>query len=390
MLITKPHELESLVERLRANRVFALDTEFERERTFWPKLQLIQVGIEGEVAAIDPLELEDLEPFYRLITDPDIQKVAHAGKQDAEIFFNRIGIPPENFYDTQIAAALVGLGEQAGYAQLVQRILQIRVKKTERTTDWGRRPLSEAQLDYALGDVRHLLPVKAHLDKELSTLGRNTWLIEELGFYSNPEFYNQDPDRLWMRVSGWRGLDRRSQGILQDLAKWRNTEAQRRDKPRNRIIPDDVMAEIASRQPNQISDLVPLRRLHPREIERSGKAILAAVEKGLNRPESELPTVSRAKRENPDFSPVADLLGVLLRKKARESKIASSYLGNSKAISKLVEWLSGPRNGDPPPLVCGWRKELVGNDLIALFDGKISLHVNHGKLAEASSMKPRG
>ena len=387
MLVTKPEELEALVQRLRANRVFALDTEFERERTFWPKLQLIQVGIDGEVAAIDPLALPDLKPFYTLVTDPDIRKVTHAGKQDAEIFFNRIGSPPRNFYDTQIAAALVGFGEQAGYAQLVQRILQIRIKKTERTTDWGKRPLSEAQLEYALGDVRHLLPLKAHLDKELGALGRKDWLTEDLEFYSDPDFYDQDPDRLWMRVSGWRGLDRRSQGILQDLAKWRNTEAQSRDKPRNRIVPDDVLAEIAARQPRRVSDLRPLRRLHPREIERSGEAIIAEVEKGLNRPESELPVVPRAKRENPDLSPVADLLGVLLRKKARESRIASSYLGNQKAIAKLVEWLSGPRSGDLPPLLLGWRKELVGDDLMALFDGEISLKVVDGKLTERSSVK---
>ncbi len=375
MIITRPEELSAFVSRVREHDAFALDTEFERERTFWPRLQLIQVGIPGEVAAIDPLALTSLTPLFDLIVDPSIQKVTHAGKQDAEIFFNRIGDPPANFYDTQIAAALVGYGEQVGYANLVNRLLQVRLRKAERVTDWGRRPLSDSQVEYALGDVRYLLDLKKILDQELTDLDRSSWLEEELAFYQDVGFYVHDPRRMWMRVSGWRALDKRGLGILRELTVWRENQAQVRDVPRNRTVADDVLVEIALRRPSGIADLTPLRRLHSREIERSGHAILGAVKTGMETPESDLPEASRPPREDADAALVGDLIGVLLKKRAREKRIATTYLGNSKAVSALVAWLSGPRDGDVPPLLSGWRNELVGEDLVALYEGRTFLHI---------------
>jgi ribonuclease D len=376
MVITRAPQLLSLVDRLRDQGSFALDTEFERERSYWPKLQLIQVGIPGEIVAIDPHEIRSLTPLYELITDPNVEKVTHAGRQDAEIFYTRIGSPPANFYDTQIAAALVGMGEQVGYANLVQRLLQVRLKKTERITDWGRRPLSEAQVSYALDDVRYLLDVKELLDKELEALGRTEWLVEELAFYADPEFYDQEPAELWMRVSGWRSLDRLGLTVLRELAKWRENEACARDAPRNRVTADDVLVEIAARQPKRISDLTPLRRLHPREIERNGNAILKAVKTGMEVPESDMPVPRKAQREDPESALIADLMSLLLRKRARESKVAPSYVGNQKAVSALVQWLASGRNGELPRLMSGWRKQLVGDELLALYEGKVSLKVD--------------
>ncbi len=373
MIITRTSDLRDLAGRLRARGSFALDMEFERERTYWPKLQLIQVGTADEAAVVDPLALEDLSPLWDLIADPAVEKVTHAGRQDAEIFFLKAGRPPRNVYDTQIAAALLGLGEQVGYSMLVQRILGVRLEKKERVTDWGRRPLTEAQIDYALNDVRYLPPIHQHLNEDLQALGRMQWLREELAFYEDRNHYEQDPDRLYLRVSRWRTLNRRGLGVLRELARWREEEAARRDVPRGRVVPDDVLVDIALRKPKRPADLRPLRRLHPREIERNGESIVAAVAAGMALSEAELPVPPSAPREDPTAAHAADLMGVLLRVRARDIKIAPSYLGTTRDMEALVSWLGAGREGPPPALASGWRGEAVGRDLAALYEGRILL-----------------
>jgi ribonuclease D len=376
MIITRPSELADAAGTLRRHGVFALDMEFERERSYWPKLQLVQVAVPDLVAAIDPLALEDLSPLYDLIADPAIEKITHAGRQDAEIFFLKTGKAPAGIYDTQIAAALVGLGEQVGYAVLVQRLLGVRVVKHERVTDWGRRPLSEAQLEYALNDVRHLLQIRDALNADLRELGREAWFREETAFYSDPGLYRHDPDRLYMKVSRWRSLDRRGLGVLRELVGWREEEAMRRDLPRQRVVPDDVLVELAGRRPKRAADLSPLRRLHPKEIERGGEAIVAAVGRGMTLPEAELPDPPKPPREDPDASLAADLLSVLLRMRAREIRIAPSYLGTQKDVLELVNWLADKREGPPPRLIEGWRREVVGDDLAEVYEGRVALRVD--------------
>jgi ribonuclease D len=376
MIITRPNELADAAGTLRRHGAFALDMEFERERSYWPKLQLVQVAVPDLVAAIDPLVLEDLSPLYDLIADPAIEKITHAGRQDAEIFFLKTGKAPAGIYDTQIAAALVGLGEQVGYAVLVQRLLGVRVVKHERVTDWGRRPLSEAQLEYALNDVRHLLQIRDALNADLRELGREAWFREETAFYSDPDLYRHDPDRLYMKVSRWRSLDRRGLGVLRELVGWREEEAMRRDLPRQRVVPDDVLVELAGRRPKRAADLSPLRRLHPKEIERGGEAIVAAVGRGMALPEAELPDPPKPPREDPDASLAADLLSVLLRMRAREIRIAPSYLGTQKDVLELVNWLADKREGPPPRLIEGWRREVLGNDLAEVYEGRVSLRVD--------------
>jgi ribonuclease D len=325
---------------------------------------------------VDPLDSLDLGPLLELVNDPSVQKVTHAGRQDAEIFFNATGAPPQNLYDTQVAAALLGYGEQIGYANLVHRVLKVRLKKTERVTDWSRRPLSDAQLQYALDDVRYLPEIRDHLNAELDKLGRRDWLEEELAFYADPDRYTQDPEMLWTRVSGWRALDRRGLGILRELARWREETAASRDIPRNRVVSDDVMVEMAARRPATVEDLRPMRRLHSREIERSGKELVTAVARGEAVPEADLPRLVRSHTEDPELSLVADLMGVLLRLRAREHRIAPSYFGNSRAVLELARWLAEGRDGPPPPLFVGWRRRLVGDELARVFDGTLCLRVD--------------
>ncbi len=376
--MTHPQDLEALAGRLRAHGAFALDMEFQRERSYWPKLQLIQVALPDEAVAVDPLALDDLSPLLELIADPAIEKITHAGRQDAEIFFARAGRPPANIYDTQIAAALVGYGEQVGYGTLVSRLLGVRLEKKERITDWGRRPLSPAQLEYALDDVRYLFPMRDRLNEALEDRDRREWLREELAFYEDPGLYVQDPERLFMRVSRWRSLNRRGLGVLRELAAWREKEAAARDVPRQRLMADDVLVEIALRKPKTLDDLRPLRRLHPRDLDRHGRAMLAAVERGLGIPDGELPNPPKPPRDDPEVAQIVDLLGVYLRQCARRERIAASYLGNQKDLSGLVSWLKGSRRGEPPPLLQGWRRRVVGNGLVELFEGKTSLRVDPG------------
>ncbi len=376
MTITTLPDLAALARRLHDHGAFALDMEFERERSYWPKLQLIQVAIPGEAAAVDPLTVPDLSPLLDLIADPSVEKVTHAGRQDAEIFYLKSGKAPRNLYDTQIAAALLGLGEQIGYAALVHRMLGVKLEKKERITDWGRRPLSPAQLEYALDDVRYLLPIRDKLNEDLEQLGRLEWLRQELTFYEDPGLYEPDPDRLYMKVSRWRSLNRRGLGVLRELVAWRESEAGTRDVPRQRVVPDDVMVDLSLRKPQRVADLRPLRRLHPREIERSGEAIVAAVRRGMDLGDADLPNPPLVPREDPEATHAVDLLGVLLKLRAREVRIAPSYLGTSKDLAILVSWLSGPRTGKAPALLHGWRRDAVGEDLAALYDGKMILRMD--------------
>jgi len=375
-LITREQDLVLLTTELKQEPAFAIDTEFERERTYWPRLQLIQVAGRRTTAVIDPLALENLDPLYDLLRDPSLVKVTHAGRQDAEIFYNRMRVPPANIYDTQIAAAFLGYGDQIGYAALVNRLLNVRLRKTERVTDWALRPLSSGQIEYALADVRHLLELRERMNASLEKKGRLAWLDEELTFYADPSFYAEDPARAWMRISGWRGLDRRGLGMLRELVLWREREAGRRDIPRNRVLPDDVLLDIAARAPRTVSDLAPLRRLPAKELERNGPALLKAVDLARNLPEPELPLPPPVPRDDPDASLIADLLSVLLRRRARDLEIAPSLLGNRRDLEDLVGWLSGPRTEPEPALLHGWRGDLVGRQLAALWEGKSALVVD--------------
>lgn len=387
-LISRIRDLESLARRLREAGTFALDTEFERERTYWPKLQLIQVAGIDFAAVVDPLALETLTPLYDLLRDPTLTKVTHAGRQDAEIFFNRMGVPPAGIYDTQIAAAFLGYGDQVGYAALANRLLGVRIKKTERVTDWGVRPLSSAQIEYAVTDVIHLLELKTRLDAELSARGREAWLTEELTRYTDIRNYGQDEETMWLRISGWRGLDRRGLGVLQTLALWRENEAAERDVPRQRVVGDDVLVDVAARLPRTVADLAPLRRLPPRELERSGPDILRAVKAGLALPEDRLPLPVASAREDPDAALIGDLMNVLLRRRARDAEIAPSLLGNRQAVEDLVAWLGGPQSGGAPSILQGWRRELVGADLAALWEGKTALVVSGSPPSVAAVPRP--
>jgi ribonuclease D len=379
-MVDNKADLERTVARLRDHGSFGLDMEFQRERTFRPRLQLVQVSTPDESLLIDPLAFDELDSLWNIVEDPTIEKIVHAGSQDMEIVFARSGLLPHNIFDTQIAAALLGLGDQIGYANLISRMLHRRLKKGETVTDWSIRPLSHAQVEYALDDVRYLHELREKLWSKLSTMGRETWLREETEHYEERRTYERDPQTLWSRISRMRSLDPRGLSILRELAIWREEEAQRRDEPRGRIVADETLVEIARRAPKKPEDLKPLRTLHPRELARSGPGLVAAVKRGVEAPESTWPRLDPIKPEDERFSISVDLLEVVLRARALENEIAPSYLGTRADIAQLIEHaVSRARRakGAPEPLLLtGWRRDLVGDELVAFLEGRASLKID--------------
>ena len=379
-ILTSTEEIAEFCRQARAAGLVGIDMEFERERTYRPVLQLVQASTRERAVLIDPLAGADLTALWDLIADPQTEKILHAGMQDMEIAHHESGGKvPHHLFDTQIAAALVGMGEQPGYADVVRRITGVHLKKGERTTNWGRRPLSKAQCRYALDDVLHLHELHDRLMEKLEEMGRVAWLREEVAFYERADHYQKDPDDLWRRVSRHRSLKGRALAILRELALWREETAERRNVPRLRVVPDDVLVDLARRVPTKIDDLHQLRRLHHREIEKGGEEILEAVQRGAQAPEEEWPRLPRIADDDPELSVTVDLLATFVKYRAREVSIAPSYLGNKKEISAFAHAHRAGRDRDAHALSNGWRYELVGRDLEEFLDGKLALSVIPGR-----------
>ena len=363
---------------------FGIDLEFQRERTYFPRLCLIQVvlpapeGGEPTLAIIDPQKVRQLKPLWERVADPAVETILHAGRQDMEIAWEQSGLLPRNIFDTQIAAALIGWGDQPGYATLVERVAGVRLSKLETITDWSRRPLTQGQIEYALDDVRYLRPIRETIGSRLAELGRIDWAREEMSHYEETATWEVDLDRLYLRLPRARSLGRRNLAVAQALAAWREEEAMRRDEPRNRVVSDEVIVEIARRLPKSTAQLEILRGYHPSEVRRSGTQVLDVVGKALLRPESEWPELPTPRAEEPELSLVVDLLEVFLRARAREAEIAPSYLGSRHDLAELIDQVNGarPAGGAEPSLLTGWRRPLVGDDLVQIAAGRINLHVD--------------
>lgn len=369
-------DLARFLDEAREHGPLALDMEFERERTYRPILQLLQLAHRDRAVLVDPLEIDDLSPVWEAVADPEREILLHAGGQDMEIVWDQGNVLPRRIFDTQVAAALLGMGEQPGYADLVRRILKVKLQKGERTTNWGKRPLTEAQMQYALDDVLHLHGLYDELVSQLEARGRLPWLREECLSYESSEAYDRDPDTLWLRVARHRSLRGAQLAVLRELAKWREEAAARRNIPRNRVVPDDVLLDIARRNPDRAEELKQLRRLHPREIEKSGDRIMEAVERGRSLPRDEWPRVPRIPDDDPERNATVDLVATYLKLRCRELDIAPSYIATRKELHRMVqEYRPGRELPDARPLV-GWRMELVGHDLVSMLQGKVGISVD--------------
>ncbi|WP_448187274.1 ribonuclease D [Azospirillum sp. sgz301742] len=370
-LITTTPDLEAFCRDLAGAEYITVDTEFLREKTYYPQLCLVQVAGPTSAAAIDPLaEGIDLTALIEVLNDPKVLKVFHAARQDVEIFFQLTGKIPHPLFDTQVAAMVCGFGDSVGYETLVTKLAGARIDKSSRFTDWSQRPLTDRQLHYALSDVTHLRPAFEKLRKRLHKTGREHWLEEEMAVLTDPATYQGDPENAWMRLKV-RTNKPRFMAILKELAAWREREAQRRDLPRSRVLRDEAMLEIASHAPATIDDLARTRGMGRGFAEgRQGADVMAAVQRGLDVPESELPRLEPREELPAGTAPIVELLRVLLKMKCDENHVASKLVASAADL----EAIAADDEAEVPALH-GWRRELFGNDALALKHGRIALAI---------------
>ena len=377
MLITTTDDLKSACSRLAKAQFVTVDTEFLRETTFWPKLCLVQLADDEQAYAVDALATGiDLKPLFDLMADEQILKVFHAGRQDIEIMWHLAEMIPHPVFDTQVAAMVLGYGDSVSYDQLVQRITGTVLDKSSRFTDWSRRPLSEAQLTYALADVTHLRAVYRRLAEDLEKRKRSGWVREEMDILTSPETYRQAPEDAWKRVKA-RLRKPRDIAVLMEVAAWRESEAQTRDVPRSRIVKDEILAEIALRAPATVEALGALRGV-PNGFERSksGGEIIAAVQRGLARDPATLPKIERDRPPPNGSGATVELLRVLLKMVAEKEGVAPKILATTDDLERIAA-----DDGADVPALHGWRRELFGEKALGLKRGELALGLRKGRVS---------
>ena len=373
--ITTTQELDAFCRKASSAPYVTVDTEFMRDRTYFSKLCLVQLAVPGtsddDAVLVDPLERGlTLDPLYELLGNENVTKVFHAARQDIEIFFVEGGVIPLPLFDTQVAAMVAGFGDQVGYETLVRKIAQAELDKSSRFTDWSRRPLSNAQKRYALADVTHLREIYERLSAELDASGRRSWVEEELAVLVDPATYAVEPDEAWRRVKT-RSDSGRNLAIVRELARFRETYARDKNVPRNRVIKDDAILELASTKPRTLEQLGRSRRLlqNARRGELAS-GLLAAVKAGIETPDDRLPNSDRQRGQAQVNPALASLLRVLLNAKAEELGVAQKLIATS---SELDEIAAGNYDGQP---MTGWRRKAFGEDALGLCKGKLALRAN--------------
>jgi ribonuclease D len=373
--ITTTDPLGRACARLAQHPYVTIDTEFLRESTYYPILCVMQMASPDEALVVDALAPEiDLAPFFALMADERVLKVFHAGRQDIEIIWHRAGLIPHPVFDTQIAAMVLGYGDSISYEQLVQRITGDHLDKSHRFTDWSRRPLSKAQIAYAISDVTHLRDIYLALSADLEKRGRAEWVNEEMEVLTSPETYRAEPESAWQRVRT-RARKPKELAVLMEVAAWREREAQSRDVPRGRVLKDDALGDIAVQAPTSMEKLAALRSL-PRGFERSkwGEAILEAVGRGLARDPKSLPRIERS-RGAVNGAAIVELLKVLLRMTAERHAVAAKVI----ATVDDLERIAADDEADVAALR-GWRRELFGEKALALKQGRLTLAIENGRV----------
>ncbi|MDX2157288.1 MAG: ribonuclease D [Hyphomicrobiaceae bacterium] len=387
-VISTTNDLTALCRQLADHPFVAVDTEFMRETTFWPKLCLIQLAGPGIEAIVDPMAPEiDLAPFYALMADEQVTKVFHAARQDIEIVHIKTGKVPKPVFDSQVAAMVCGFGDSISYVNLVKRITNRDLDKSSRFTDWSRRPLTERQLVYALGDVTHLRDVYLHLKAQLERSGRTHWLAEEMAALTDPATYASEPESAWRRLK-LKVRNRRALGVLMELAAWRERIAQSQDVPRARVLRDEALYDIANQQPTEAARLSELRTLSD-GFARSARAkdIVDAVKRGLARDPKGLPALDQGHGVPADAGAMVDLLRVLLKAAAGRHGVAPRLIADTEDLERIAT------EAEPEvPALRGWRRELFGEDALRLKRGELALGMRRGEVAvmETAPASDRG
>jgi len=375
LYVDNNEKLLQLCENIKNADTLILDTEFIREKTYRARLCLIQIATDGIVACVDPIALNDITPLMDIIYDENKIKILHSARQDYEIFYDLNNKLPQPLFDSQLAASLLGYGEQIGYASLVNQLLHVQLEKAHTRTDWSKRPLSQEQVHYASDDVYYLNKLYPLLKKQLIELDRESWLDEEFKALCNPDLFITHPQEAWKRVKGINRLRPRQLAAAKNIAQWREEVAVKKDRPRRWILADDILIATAQLLPKNINQLESIANIKKSVIDNSGKFILDCIKNALDMSETDLPTLKKVKRLSSNQESIADILMAQLRIIANEHNISSANIANRKMIEKII---SGETD---LAIFKGWRNQLAGKKIKDLLSGKYCLHISEDKVS---------
>ena len=372
--LDRADQLGALCDRIRQEPWIALDTEFLREKTYYPKFCLLQIAAPGWVACVDPLAISDLSPLFEAIYDPNLTKVLHSCRQDLEIFYQITGKVPGPIFDTQIAAPLLGFQENPGYAMLVSSFLNVNLNKAHTRTDWTQRPLSQDQIQYAADDVIYLCKIYTQICQQLEQLGRRDWLESDFALLNNPELYQLSPENAWLRIRGKNKLTGRQLSIMQTLSEWRERTAQQENKPRNWLASDDILLEMAKLQPLTLSDLAKIRGIGERTVNRHGKTLCQLIDTARQQPPKPLPAKGNPIKKTQQHEAILDVMNAVVRLRAEENSLNPVILATRKELEQLLQ------QEDECALLQGWRYNMAGRELQGLLQGEYALRFVDGEL----------
>ena len=374
--IDTPGQLATLCEQIKKEPWLALDTEFLREKTYYPKFCLLQIATPEWVACIDPIALPQLESLFDAIYNPAIVKVFHSCRQDLEIFFQWTGKLPSPIFDTQVAAPLLGFQDNPGYALLVSSLLSVNLNKAHTRADWSKRPLTEAELEYAADDVIYLCQIYQIMVQKLTALGRIDWLKNDFAELTNPALYKVDPETAWFKIKGKNKLTGKQLSIIQTLAQWREKIAQAEDRPKSWLLRDELLFDLAKLQPETVQELANVRGINERSVNRYGKELCQLITAAKNRPPVPLHEKDRSAKKSQQEEAILDILTALVRVRAEENALNPTILASRKDLEELLS------NGDDEcPLLHGWRYTMAGKELVGLLKGQLLLGIDSYKLA---------
>ena len=374
LFVDNETKLADLCQLLAKSDVVAIDTEFMREKTYYAQLCLVQLATDDFIACVDPLALEDLGPLLELLYQPQRLKILHAARQDLEIFFDLTGEVPKPVYDTQIAATLLGHGDQLGYAKLVKAMMNVNIDKDHSRTNWSKRPLDEAQIVYAENDVRYLIPMYRDQMKKLSELGRESWLQADFDNLTDLKLYAPQKDNLWKRIKGTRILKRNQLAVIQQLAIWREEKAIKSDCPRKWVVPDDAMIDLARRMPNTVDAMEQLRSWKS-YLKKYADELLTLIKTASQLPESEWPSQARNNHLSVKEEALVDFLMGIVRLRAIANDVTPTVLATRKDLERLV------LHETDIAVLTGWRKELVGQDLAQFLNGEKTIRIEKDEIS---------
>jgi len=374
--IDTPDQLATLCEQIKKETWLALDTEFLREKTYYPKFCLLQIATPEWVACIDPIALPNLDSLFEVIYNPAIVKVFHSCRQDLEIFHQWTGKLPSPIFDTQIAAPLLGFQDNPGYAMLVSSLLSVNLNKAHTRADWSKRPLTEAQIEYAADDVIYLCQIYKIMVQKLTELGRIDWLKHDFAELTNPALYKVEPEKAWFKIKGKNKLTGKQLSIIQALAQWREKTAQAEDRPKSWLLRDELLFDLAKLQPETVDELANVRGINERAVNRYGKELCQLITEAKNRAPLPLHEKDRPAKKTQQEEAILDILTALVRIRAEENALNPTILASRKDLEELLF-----NDDDDCPLLHGWRFTMAGRELVGLLKGELLLGIDSDKLA---------